>query len=228
MPLILICVLLFGAWFSYQYKHNVSKNDHKSEDFWKKEQEANFTRRKSMDDINYITVGEDELPECPENAGSEALRIHNEIAELLKNPVADLSDYTNTELKLKYGAPNFDALAAADNNFTALVRKLTTYGTELQKADCRDELRRVYALARRIGAATSGLTLAAAESYALEGNQKAIEELIGNAEAEKPDSKLTEDLRRILTKCINGDSADTSDEVSEQISSLLNEIDPKN
>ncbi len=45
-----------------------------------------------------------------------------ELKVLSKKQIADLSEYTNTDLRIKYGSPNFNQLFEADNNFTRLVQ----------------------------------------------------------------------------------------------------------
>lgn len=129
-------IILFVVWLGYEIKKGNRDSKKASEDFWKKEHEAFLTPRKSIDDIRFIVIPDEIIPsalEClPEgfdntdNEGEDNLcelnAMIDELRKLSASKIADLSAYTNTELRLRYGAPNFTELSNADTAFTRLLR----------------------------------------------------------------------------------------------------------
>ena len=62
MPTFFICFILFILWFRVKTKQS-SKEENKSiEEFLTREQEANFTRKKDISNLEYISVNMEILP----------------------------------------------------------------------------------------------------------------------------------------------------------------------
>ena len=122
---------------------NIRKNKKTQEaidqDFWAREREANSTRRKSLDDLDYIHIPVEEfpmslLPDVPK------IEDYRQIIMTLKDlPVVNFTGISNTELKLRYGAPNIDLLTQYDQNYTLLVRTLQQWAQALYDAGHVDE-----------------------------------------------------------------------------------------
>ena len=66
-----------------------------------------------------------------------------ELKALSKAKIADLSEYTNTDLRLKYGSPNFTLLSGADANYTRLVQILPVLISSLKEAGMNEEAERL-------------------------------------------------------------------------------------
>ena len=66
-----------------------------------------------------------------------------ELKALSKAKIADLSEYTNTDLRLKYGSPNFTMLSGADANYTRLVQILPVLISTLREAGKNEEAERL-------------------------------------------------------------------------------------
>lgn len=111
--------------------------------FMNREREANSVRKKPLTDLPYIHVDFDRLPisasSNPEIIEQEAL-----LRNLAEKQIVNLSGYTNTELKLAYGAPNIQVLTEYDQNFTDLEVALSSYGAMLQKEGLEKEAATVY------------------------------------------------------------------------------------
>ena len=122
---------------------NIRKNKKTQEaieqDFWTREREANSTRRKSLDDLEYIHIPVEQfpmslLPDVPK------VEDYTQIVMTLKDqPVVNFTGISNTELKLRYGAPNIDLLTQYDQNYTILVRTLQQWAQALYDAGHIDE-----------------------------------------------------------------------------------------
>ena len=55
------------------------------------------------------------------------------IRDLAKEPVVNLTGFSNTDLKLEYGAPNIDLLSLYDQRYTTLVCTLQSWAALLYK-----------------------------------------------------------------------------------------------
>lgn len=100
-------------------------------EFWERERAANNTRRKSLDDLPYIKLPMDIFPTelLPDNPRIEEYR--QTILSLNDLPIVNFTGYTNTDLKLRYGAPNINLLTSYDQSYTLLVRTLQQWAQAL-------------------------------------------------------------------------------------------------
>ena len=105
-------------------KNNVSQHS-REESFWSREQKANFTRRKDISNLNYLTIP---LEKIPQNLHTDAEKT---LVDLSSCQMLNLTGLTNTDLKLEYGAANLDALCEYDNHFTTFVQTIPIYAREL-------------------------------------------------------------------------------------------------
>lgn len=113
--------LLFSAVIAlYLFKNNKSQ-DTAQKDFWEKEREANSTRRKSLDNLDYIKIPIEKLPMSLLSDVPKAEDYKQIIQTLAELPIVNFTGISNTELKLRYGAPNIDLLCGYDQNYTLLV-----------------------------------------------------------------------------------------------------------
>ncbi len=114
--------------------HNIKKqarNGRKQEkSFWARESEANSVRRKPLDGLPYIKIPLESFPTHLLNADATVLECIEVIESLTSEKILNLTGWTNTDLKLEYGAANITALSEYDQNYTLLVRTL-------QKCHCR-------------------------------------------------------------------------------------------
>ncbi len=182
-------VMIFVAWLNYELRKASRQDSSGKAKFWERESEALLTPRKSIDDVNFITIPKEIIPKkikpevkpldpAPENEAPGSLDPDNiiktefpedddyddededededtsdsyethverintysaELKALSKLKIADLSEYTNTDLRLKYGSPNFNQLFEADNNFTRLIQILPNLIRSLIKVGKVDE-----------------------------------------------------------------------------------------
>ena len=59
MPIFLIFFILFVIWLNVKTKRGQNNNSEWDTDYWEKEREANFVRRKDISGLDYITISED-------------------------------------------------------------------------------------------------------------------------------------------------------------------------
>ena len=131
-------VIVFCIWLAYEIKKSNRKDAKAEKDFWEKEAAADATRKKPLDDLNYITIPTEVLKPFSDEAGNilqitpdmdknyaEALTA---FAHLKDSKIVNLSHISNTDLKLTYGAANLPELTLYDQNFILLIRILQSMG----------------------------------------------------------------------------------------------------
>lgn len=135
-------VLIITVWINFRCRKTRNNTENATESLWDKESKANSTRKKSIDNLDYITIDEKILPLIDTNDETINECIDKLIA--LKNcRILNLSGISNTDLKLRYGVANLEALSEYDENYTTLCRLLNTLGGRLYETGYIKEARKV-------------------------------------------------------------------------------------
>lgn len=132
-------VLIFSAMTFLYLLKSKKKEGTAEEDFWARERAANNTRRQPLDDLDYIKIP---LEEFPMNLLEDVPKVEDYkqiILSLNELPIVNFTGISNTELKLRYGAPNIDLLISYDQNYTLLVRTLQQWAQALYDGGYIDE-----------------------------------------------------------------------------------------
>lgn len=130
-------LLLFASTFALALaiaitsKRNVKSRAAIEQEFWERERAANNTRRKSLDDLAYIRLPMEifTMDLLPDDPKVEDYR--QTILSLKELPIVNFTGLTNTDLKLRYGAPNINLLISYDQSYTLLVRTLQQWAQAL-------------------------------------------------------------------------------------------------
>ena len=119
----------------------IKKNSHKEENteknFWSREIESNHIRKKPLDSLHYIVIPLDKLPTNILTENEIVKDCIDTLTILSKQRIVNLTGYSNTDLKLKYGTANITQLIDYDQNYTLLVctlqkwvhKQLSTHST---------------------------------------------------------------------------------------------------
>lgn len=144
MNLIINASVLIGSAIIALYLFRSKKKDatHK-DDFWERELKANSTRRQPLDNLDYIKLSLEDFPMTLLEDVPKAEDYKQIIRSLSELPIVNFTGISNTELKLRYGAPNIDLLMQYDQNYTLLVRTLQQWAQMLYDAGYVDEARRM-------------------------------------------------------------------------------------
>ncbi len=121
MPVYFCLVMLFVIWFTYERKKNDTDYS-KSKAFWERERSATYVPKQSTDDIRFIEFTEDLIPTASDGDSDDLKAVIEDLHRLVGVKICDLSEFSNTDLKLKYGTANFTDLSVADNNYIRLVQ----------------------------------------------------------------------------------------------------------
>ncbi|HOO79788.1 MAG TPA: hypothetical protein PLQ04_05315 [Lachnospiraceae bacterium] len=180
IPVIAI-VLLFIIILTVAIKRSDRVMSKQNESFWEKEQLANSVRKKTLDNLSYITIPADffniHFDSSDENA-TEALRM---LHFLNDQKIVNFTGITNTELKLTYGTANITVLTEYDQNYTMLARALQKLADSLMKADRISEARTVLEFSVETKTDVSATYKMLAEIYLKDCTPEKIDSLIATA-----------------------------------------------
>jgi len=119
--------IVFGFLFSFSLKKRMKTEKKYVDNFWERERMADSTRRKSLENLDYIAVPLNALPMDILAALPEVEECHNKLRELSEKKIVNFAGYSNTDLKLAYGAPNINLLSEYDRNFEDLITLLQSW-----------------------------------------------------------------------------------------------------
>ncbi len=173
----IICLI-----FSYALRSTKRKEQDIDREFWDREQKANFTRKKPLDGLNYITIPEELLTMKPALMTEELAGCLNDLKDLSGSQIVNLTGYTNTDLKLEYGTANITILSDFDFHYTNLVTLLQKLA-EMLHDNLDDELAvKVLEFAVSTGTDVSKSYYLLAQLYQQMGTPEKIEHLITQAQ----------------------------------------------
>lgn len=152
-------LIIFVIWLFYEIQKSNRLSKKGTEEFWKKERLANLSRKADISGLDYITIPLVQLP-MTDTDDPTINSYRDTISKLADMKIVNLTGYTNTDLKLKYGASNITSLSEYDNNYLILVSLLNKWGERLHQKGyaeaainvlefavmCRTDVRRTYQL----------------------------------------------------------------------------------
>lgn len=194
MPVILGCVMILIVLLHYEIRKNSVDPKLTAEEFFNREMEANTTRKKDISDLPYLTADCSRLPdlsELPDEEG-EIDALVKSLNKLDDHKLLNLSELSNTDLKLTYGAGNFPVLSQCDSDFTLFTRKLNALGQLLFDHSQISEARLVLEYAVELGSDIIATYRILGKIYVTLKDSDALETLKSKAEA------LPESVRELV------------------------------
>lgn len=176
--------IIFVLWLTVNLKKTEKTNQQIEEEFWERETKANSVRKKSLDHLPYITFDFDALPTA--DSFSESGAQVPESLEILQNlhdkKMLNLNGISNTDLKLKYGAPNITRLSEYEENFTIFSIHIVRLAQALYDIGRKSEAKTLLEKTIVTGTDISEHYLLLARLYLEEGKPGKINDLILLAE----------------------------------------------
>ncbi len=135
--MLFILFVIFILWFTYERTKASRIEKHDKDVFWKRENDANNTRKKNLDTLTYIVIPDDILPSMlsdniPLN-DEEIYRCTSILKDLQSKRILNLTGKTTTDLKFEYGPANLSLLDEYDSNFTLFAKTIYAYGEQLHR-----------------------------------------------------------------------------------------------
>lgn len=175
-------VLIICAIIAYNKRKSDRAMRKASDNFWDKEREANLTRRKDISNLPYITIPYESLPLDALPDSEEYRAAVQQLQSLSGKQILDLSDQTNTDLKLAYGAANLPILMECDQNYLVLIRTLSRMAGLLSDAGKEDAAETVLCFAIDAGSTIRSDYEQLAVIYGQRRDYRKLDALIAQAE----------------------------------------------
>ena len=187
--------------------HNIKKQKRTKvqaeENFWAKEARANSVRRKPLDGLKYIHVPMEDFPTASLTENSTVAECIEILQTLSTQPIVNLTGYSNTDLKLEYGAANLTKLMEYDQNYTLLARTLQKWADALLEAGHTEEATVLMEYAISTETDVSRTYYCLADYWLSQGETAQVERLIRTAESLRSPSKgiIVKNLQEKLSFC---------------------------
>ncbi len=173
MP-VLTSVVLFIIILFYFIKKSSKEAAESMESFRKRESEADSTRKKPLDDLQFITIPEDFFKMPRDTEDNDCVSAFKVFESLKDQKIVNLTGISNTDLKLSYGAPNLPLLAQYDQNYTVFARSLDRYAQFLTRSGHTDDAAKILEFAVETGSDISSTYKQLAEIYQINGTSDKI------------------------------------------------------
>ena len=174
--------IVFIIWLSYVLSKARRRSARERDNYWEREAAANNTRRKPLDDLDYIHIPFDSLPMDILKEDETVAECHQALYYLAESPIVNFTGYSNTDLKLKYGTPNIGLLTRHDQNYTTLVHTLQKWAEKLYESGYTTQTRQILEFSVSTNTDVSGTYRILADIYSREGNEDGIRHLLEKAE----------------------------------------------
>ncbi len=203
MPVFFILVIMLCVFIALEKSKSDRLTTKKSEEFWNNEQLANEARRQDISSLEFIPVPFDVIPDLSQDPDEVLRDLYLQLQSLADKKIVNLSGLTNTELKLKYGVANLDALISYDHNYMVLIRTLSRLAQTLFDSDRKNEAREIALASVRLGSDIRAVYILLAKLYAESNEIAKIDDLIDRVTKWSSLTKdsLLESLNEIRSHC---------------------------
>lgn len=124
MLLFLASFILFIILLTYTLKKHEKTENNAINEFWEKERQANQTRKKSLENLDYVEIPFQYIPKSLLADDATVQDCMETLKALSGKKIVNLTGYSNTDLKLQYGTANLTVLSEYDENYTLYARTL--------------------------------------------------------------------------------------------------------
>lgn len=184
MPVIFGCIMILIVLLRYEIKKNSKSKSQTIQEFLQRELEANTARKQDISGLGYKTIDLSFLPDVSAvpDPDHEIAAVLAALKRLEGKQFLNLSEISNTDLKLTYGVANFPFLSGCDANFTAFMRKLYDLGFRLNEAGAQEMAIFVLEYAIEAGTDVGSTYRLLGSLYAARGEKDALAALLQKAE----------------------------------------------
>ncbi len=173
--------IIFIIWLTYELKKHEKLEKNALNDFWRREEEANQVRKKSLDNLNYIKIPFDFIPKSLLSDNEEVQDCLELLNKLSEKKIVNFTGYSNTDLKLEYGTANLTELSQYDENYTLYARTIYKLANIYYRNGYESNARILLEKALESGTDISGNYLLLAEIYQKQGENVKLGALLQSA-----------------------------------------------
>ena len=173
----LTSVILFVVVLGHRIRLQRRISEKNDRSFWEREAAANATRRKSLDGLDYISIPLEKLPCEILTEDEQVADCINLLRTLSTQKIVNFTGFSNTDLKLEYGAPNITLLSEYDQNYTLMVRTLQKWADLLWDKDHQSEAVEIMEFALSTETDVSRTYYLLAQYYKQKGNAEKLSHL---------------------------------------------------
>lgn len=201
MLLILASLIIPIIWLTYELKKHDKLEKNALNDFWRREEEANLVRKKPLDNLNYVEIPFDFIPEsllADNEEVKDCLELLNKLSE---KKIVNFTGFSNTDLKMEYGAANLTELSQYDENYTLYARTIYKLANLYYQNGYESNARVLLEKAVESGTDISGNYLLLAKIYQEHEETDKLNSLLRSAENLRP-AASKKNLIRSLEECV--------------------------
>ena len=203
MPIIFGLLLIFIIWFQYEKRKSSKEEAIEKDAFLKRESQANLVRKRDISSLNYINLpstglplkkGQDKVTNC----------FIETYLSFVDKKIINLSHFSNTELKEKFGLANLSLLSQYDENFFSLAKLLNDWGLHLLEKNRLQEAAQVLEFALLIKTELSESYISLATVYQKQEHPEKITEVKAaySALTEHPSKKVLTQLDKLVFEAL--------------------------
>lgn len=115
------CLFVF-----FRIRHLQNRREERDAAFWAREEEAMHAPNVDLSDVQFLRIPLERFPVGLMDTDEGAM-VEEELKQLSAEPILNLNGMTNTDVRLAYGAGNFDHMQKAGENFDRLEVLLCDY-----------------------------------------------------------------------------------------------------
>lgn len=184
MPVFFLCFIVFIIWLHVKTKQENANKPTWDRAFWEKERQSNFARKQNIDDLDYIRPDASRLPFSETATGYEK-EYQEQVREMLSKKMLNLSGLSNADVKLTYGAANFQVLSGYDQTFSVFLRNLNIWARYLhtQMTGEDDRVAQILEYAVSLGSDIMETYVMLAQIYLQRDQIEKVQHLIEQVEA---------------------------------------------
>lgn len=180
--IILASSLIIACFVAIFTKKDKYTQETAEQNFWNKEHKSNFVRKKSLENLNYITIPEDLIALEPKNPTAQTLSYLHDLKDMSALTIVNLTGISNTDLKLTYGTANITVLSEYDAHYTQMVTTLQKLAESLVASKDNENAIRVLEFAISTGSDVSKSYYLLSDLYVQTGTPEKVHLLIQQAQ----------------------------------------------
>ncbi len=195
--------LILGCFVAISISRDKNKQENIEQNFWNKEHKSNFVRKKSLDNLNYLSIPEEILTLQPLQPTAQILSYLQDLKDMSSLKIVNLTGISNTDLKLTYGTANITLLSEYDAHYTQMVTILHKLAEKLAESNDKKNAILVLEYAISTGSDISKSFYLLSDLYTQVGTPEKIQNLIHRAEGIQSIMKnsILQHLHSVCSSC---------------------------